>query len=127
MVIGSIIFVGLKQNPTTILWKWLGHSKMAHLLKGILSLQNFCLTLNSVNLAAHMHRNFYYFSNRNSVRKSYSESTNLNKENQEAICITPSERRPSLNQDEIERRLGYKDDSDYWSTPSSSIRYKKGM
>ena len=74
-----------------------------------------------------LYRNFYYFSNRNSVRKSYSESTNLNKENQDTICITTSERRPSLNQDEIEKRLGYKDDSDYWSTPSSSIRYKKGI
>ena len=74
-----------------------------------------------------LYRNFDYFSNRNSLRKSYSESTNLNKENQDTICITTSERRPSLSQDEIERRLGYKDDSDYWSTPSSSIRYKKGM
>ena len=74
-----------------------------------------------------LYQNFYYFSNRNSVRKSYSESTNLNKENQDALCTTTSERRPSLIQDEIERRLGYKDDSDYWSTPSSSIRYKKGI
>ena len=74
-----------------------------------------------------LYQNFYYFSNRNSVRKSYSESTNLNKENQDALCTTTSERRASLIQDEIERRLGYKDDSDYWSTPSSSIRYKKGI
>ena len=33
----------------------------------------------------------------------------------------------SLDQDEITQRLEDKDDSDYWSTPSSSMRYYRSM
>ena len=65
------------------------------------------------------------FSNRSSLRKSKSESRNLHKTGERIPQSIVNNDAFSIDEKEFEDRLGNKDDSDYWSTPSSSIRYRK--
>ena len=65
------------------------------------------------------------FSNRSSLRKSKSDSRNLHKTGERIPQSIVNNEAFSFDEKEFEDRLGNKDDSDYWSTPSSSIRYRK--
>merc|ERR1712226_750072 len=72
-----------------------------------------------------MYLYFLYFSKRNSLRKSNSDSRNLNRANERIPQSIVNNQAFSIHEKELEDRLENKDDSDYWSTPSSSIRYYK--
>ena len=65
------------------------------------------------------------FSNRSSLRKSKSDSRNLHRTGERIPQSVVNNDAFSIDEKEFEDRLGNKDDSDYWSTPSSSIRYRK--
>merc|ERR1712038_1963797 len=64
-------------------------------------------------------------SKRTSLRKSNSDSRNLHRTNERIPQSVVNNDAFSIDEKEFEDRLGNKDDSDYWSTPSSSIRYRK--